>query len=44
VATAGVEKLFHVLSIAPLLAATIDRVHHERSVSALFGRREEGMS
>ena len=33
-----------VLSMAPLLAAAIDRVHHERSVSALFMRREEGMS
>lgn len=42
--TAGVERLFRVLSIGPLLADTIDRVHHERSVSALFSRREEGMS
>jgi ribose-phosphate pyrophosphokinase len=42
--TAGMEGLFKVLTIAPLLAAAIDRVHHERSVSALFVRREEGMS
>jgi ribose-phosphate pyrophosphokinase len=33
-----------VLSIAPLLASAIDRVHHERSVSQLFNRKEEGMS
>jgi ribose-phosphate pyrophosphokinase len=33
-----------VLSLAPLLAQAIDRVHQERSVSALFQRREEGMS
>jgi ribose-phosphate pyrophosphokinase len=38
------EGIVRVLSIAPLLAAAIDRVHHERSVSALFVRREEGMS
>ena len=38
------EGLVKVLSIGPLLAAAIDRVHHERSVSALFVRREEGMS
>jgi ribose-phosphate pyrophosphokinase len=44
VATANFESLFHVLPIGPLLAAAIDRVHHERSVSALFVRREEGMS
>jgi ribose-phosphate pyrophosphokinase len=42
--TAGTGDLFRVLTIAPLLAAAIDRVHHERSVSALFVRREEGMS
>ena len=42
--TANLEHLFTVLSMAPLLAAAIDRVHHERSVSALFVRREEGMS
>jgi ribose-phosphate pyrophosphokinase len=41
---ANVEDLFTVLTIGPLLAAAIDRVHHERSVSALFVRREEGMS
>jgi len=41
---AGLEQKLKVLSIAPLLAAAIDRVHHERSVSALFVRREEGMS
>jgi ribose-phosphate pyrophosphokinase len=39
----GVRNL-RVLSIAPLLAAAIDRVHHERSVSQLFNRKEEGMS
>jgi ribose-phosphate pyrophosphokinase len=39
----GIRNL-KVLSIAPLLAAAIDRVHHERSVSQLFSRREEGMS
>ena len=42
--TGLLEGLVKVLSIAPLLAAAIDRVHHERSVSALFVRREEGMS
>ena len=42
--TVGVESLFQVLSVGPLLADAIDRVHHERSVSALFSRREEGMS
>jgi ribose-phosphate pyrophosphokinase len=42
--TAGMGELLRVLSIAPLLATAIDRVHHERSVSALFLRREEGMS
>jgi ribose-phosphate pyrophosphokinase len=41
--TFGLDTL-RVLSIAPLLAAAIDRVHQERSVSALFSRREEGMS
>ena len=43
-ATGLLEGLVKVLSIGPLLAAAIDRVHHERSVSALFVRREEGMS
>ncbi len=33
-----------VLSIAPLLAEAILRVHEEKSVSALFSRREDGMS
>ena len=41
--TFGLPNL-RVLSIAPLLASAIDRVHQERSVSALFSRREEGMS
>jgi ribose-phosphate pyrophosphokinase len=41
--TAGLPGL-KVLSIAPLLAEAILRVHQERSLSALFLRREEGMS
>jgi ribose-phosphate pyrophosphokinase len=41
--TAGLPTL-RVLGIAPLLAETIMAVHEERSVSALFHRREEGMS
>jgi ribose-phosphate pyrophosphokinase len=40
---AGLPNL-RVLTIAPLLAETIMAVHEERSVSALFHRREEGMS
>ena len=40
----NLEHLITVLSMAPFLAQAIDRVHHERSVSALFMRREEGMS
>jgi ribose-phosphate pyrophosphokinase len=40
----GTEAWLRVLPIASLLATAIDRVHHERSVSALFVRREEGMS
>jgi ribose-phosphate pyrophosphokinase len=40
----NLEQLLTVLSMAPFLAQAIDRVHHERSVSALFMRREEGMS
>lgn len=40
----GYESLIQILPIGSLLAAAIDRVHHERSVSALFVRREEGMS
>jgi ribose-phosphate pyrophosphokinase len=43
-ATGLLQGLVEVLSTAPLLASAIDRVHHERSVSALFVRREEGMS
>ena len=42
--TGQLKGIVKVLSIAPLIAAAIDRVHHERSVSALFVRREEGMS
>ncbi|MFV1958108.1 MAG: ribose-phosphate diphosphokinase, partial [Planctomycetota bacterium] len=37
---AGLEKLT-VLSIAPLLAESIARVHDERSISVLFGSRDE---
>jgi ribose-phosphate pyrophosphokinase len=44
VAVSGYEKWLRILPIGSLLAAAIDRVHHERSVSALFVRREEGMS
>ncbi len=40
---AGLPNL-RVLSIAPLLAEAILRVHEEKSVSALFSRREDGMS
>ncbi len=39
----GLEKLT-VLPIAPLLAEAIMRVHREQSISAIFNRREEGMS
>ncbi|MHC5012137.1 MAG: ribose-phosphate diphosphokinase [Planctomycetota bacterium] len=39
----GLDNLT-VLSIAPLLAEAIQRVHEERSISVLFNRREEGMS
>lgn len=40
---AGLPRL-RVLSMAPLLAETIQAVHEERSVSALFRRKEAGMS
>jgi ribose-phosphate pyrophosphokinase len=40
---AGLPSL-QVLSIAPLLAEAILRVHEEQSISALFQRREAGMS
>ncbi len=39
----GLDKLT-VLSIAPLLAEAVMRVHREQSISAIFNRREEGMS
>ncbi len=39
----GLDKL-NVLSIAPLLAEAIMRVHREQSISAIFNRKEEGMS
>ena len=41
--TTGLDTL-KVLTVAPLIADAIMRVHTEQSISAIFNRREEGMS